>query len=60
MSKGTCQKKCVENSTLRGGPDWIIFKKLKNKVVFKMHFNTFQAILDHVFSTLLGGYPNAF
>ena len=30
----------------------------KKKVVFKMHFKPFQAILDHVFfSTFLGGYP---
>ena len=32
-------------------------KKLKKQVVFKIHFKPFQAILDHVFSTFLGGYP---
>ena len=36
------------------GPDRVIYhtlkkKKIINKVVFKMHFKPFQAILDHVF-----------
>ena len=37
------KKKIVENSTLRGKGEG------KNKVVFKMQFKPFQAILDHVF-----------
>ena len=48
-----------------GGPDRVIFhifffkkkKNNKNKVVFKMHFKPFQAILDNVFSTFMSGYP---
>ena len=35
---------------LGGGPDPGIFHiSKKKKVVFKMHFKPFQAILDHVF-----------
>jgi len=51
---------------LGGGPDRVIFhtffskrKEYKNKVVFKMHFKPFQAILDHVFFNFFGWVPPA-
>ena len=57
-------KKNVENSTFGGGSGPGHFphfkkkkKKLKNKVVFKMHFKPFQAILDHVFFNFFGWLP---
>ena len=48
QDKGTRQKKGGKFHTW-GCPEK---KNLKNKVVFKMNFQPFQAILDHVFFQL--------
>ena len=56
---GGSKIECVVNNKILREP----FKKCEKfhtwggvQTVFKMHFKPFQAILDHVFSTFLGGY----